>query len=82
MCHGLHCFHCLSVIFLATKTGNDIALVKLATVNGKGIVFGDEAQPICLPTSEAAYKAGTWCTVSGWGMQKRKFISRKGLYVM
>lgn len=60
---------------LATKTGNDIALVKLATVNGKGIVFGDEAQPICLPSSETAYKAGTWCTVSGWGMQKRKSVS-------
>lgn len=56
--------------FKSTKGGSDIALVKLATVNGKGIVFDDVAQPICLPSSESDYKPGTWCSVSGWGMQK------------
>ncbi|XP_046638059.1 urokinase-type plasminogen activator-like [Daphnia pulicaria] len=56
--------------FKSTKGGFDIALVKLATVNGKGIVFGDVAQPICLPSSDSDYKPGTWCSVSGWGMQK------------
>lgn len=61
-----------SCFSLATKGGFDIALVKLATVNGKGIVFGDVAQPICLPSSDSDYKPGTWCSVSGWGMQKRK----------
>lgn len=60
--------------FSATKSGSDIALVKLATLNGKGIVFGDVAQPICMPSSETAYKPGTWCSVSGWGMQKRTRI--------
>jgi len=44
-------------------------------VNGKGIVFGSSVQPICLPTSEKVYKAGTWCSVSGWGMQKGKILS-------
>lgn len=56
--------------YRSTKSGHDIALVKLQTRNGKGIAFSDETQPICLPTSEDAYKPGTWCTVSGWGMQK------------
>lgn len=54
----------------ASKGGHDIALVKLQTLNGKGIVFGSSVQPICLPTSEGVYQSGTWCSVTGWGMQK------------
>lgn len=49
--------------------------MKLATLNGKGVVFGDVAQPICMPTSESAYQPGTWCSVSGWGMQKRNYTT-------
>jgi len=56
--------------FKTSKGGHDIALVKLQTVNGKGIVFGNSVQPICLPVSEKVYQSGTWCSVSGWGMQK------------
>ena len=59
----------------ASKGGHDIALIKLQTVNGKGIVFGSSVQPICLPTSEEVYKPGTWCSVSGWGMQKGTILS-------
>ena len=53
-----------------SKNGDDIALVKLAPLNGQGIAFNDLAQPICLPTSETAYQPGKLCSVSGWGMQK------------
>lgn len=56
--------------FKSSKGGNDIALVKLQTVNGKGIIFGDSVQSICLPSSDKVYQSGTWCSVSGWGMQK------------
>ena len=59
-----------SFIFLGSKSGDDIALIKLQTVNGQGIQFNDRVQPICLPTSETAYQPGTLCSVSGWGMQK------------
>ena len=59
---------------IASKGGHDIALVKLQTVNGKGIVFGNSVQPICLPVSEKVYQSGTWCSVSGWGMQKGSII--------
>jgi len=61
--------------FKTSKGGHDIALIKLQTVNGKGIVFGSSVQPICLPTSEEVYKPGTWCSVSGWGMQKAGTVS-------
>ena len=60
----------IDISFTVKTKENDIALVKLRLVNGKGINFDDNAQPICLPSSEAPYKPDTLCHVSGWGQTK------------
>lgn len=46
---------------------NDIALVKLSPVRGRGIVFNDYVQPACLPNVTTEYRPGQKCLISGWG---------------
>nr|CAB3260979.1 uncharacterized protein LOC100176526 [Phallusia mammillata] len=46
---------------------NDIALIKLASVNGQCARFGQNVQPACLPDEMFPFKDGDRCQVSGWG---------------
>lgn len=46
---------------------HDIALLKVKTRDENGIRFGSQVQPVCLPPADAAYDAGTNCTIAGWG---------------
>lgn len=46
---------------------NDIALLKLRPIHGRGIVFNDYVQPACLPNETTEYLPGHECLVSGWG---------------
>jgi len=48
--------------------GNDIALIKIKPINGRGIVFSDFVQPACLPTGATPHADGTKCLISGWGV--------------
>lgn len=52
---------------------NDIAVVKVASHNDAGITFNTHVKPICLPKYDAISRPGTWCAVTGWGAQKRKY---------
>ncbi|XP_050394148.2 uncharacterized protein LOC126812030 isoform X2 [Patella vulgata] len=45
----------------------DVALIRIKPKNGKGIIFSDYVQPICLPSSDTEYTTGARCLVSGWG---------------
>lgn len=49
---------------------NDIAIIKVRSSNSAGIRFNTHVSPICLPKSNELPVSGTWCTVSGWGVQK------------
>ncbi|XP_059166149.1 serine protease 1-like [Physella acuta] len=51
---------------------NDIALLKVKPVNGRGIRFNDFVQPACLPKINTPYRDGTTCIISGWGDVDRK----------
>ncbi|XP_042873054.1 neurotrypsin-like isoform X2 [Penaeus japonicus] len=46
---------------------NDIAVLKVARKNGRGIRFGRSVQPVCLPEENARYTALSGCSISGWG---------------
>lgn len=46
---------------------NDIALVRVKAKEERGIRFGSYVQPLCLPSSSAAYVPGMNCTIAGWG---------------
>ncbi|BFZ24087.1 hypothetical protein BsWGS_27126 [Bradybaena similaris] len=46
---------------------NDIALLKVAPVDGHGILFNYYVQPICLPRHNETLSEGSWLTISGWG---------------
>ncbi|XP_059142655.1 uncharacterized protein LOC131930260 isoform X2 [Physella acuta] len=50
---------------------NDIALLKVKPINGRGIQFNDFVQPACLPGPETEYIEGTTCIISGWGNMER-----------
>lgn len=54
---------------------NDIALIKVKASSESGIDFNSFVQPICLPENSLTPQEGEWCTVTGWGTQKRKFIN-------
>ncbi|XP_059171385.1 chymotrypsinogen B-like [Physella acuta] len=49
---------------------NDIALMKIKPVNGRGIQFGNYVQPACLPDADTKLKPDQKFTISGWGMTK------------
>lgn len=52
---------------------NDIALIKVKAISEGGIGFNTYIQPICLPGIQAKRaETGDWCTVTGWGAQKRR----------
>ena len=45
----------------------DIAVLRVRNARtGAGIVFGDEVQPICLPSGGLSIPSGTECVISGW----------------
>ena len=46
---------------------NDIAVIKIKPVNGKGVKITSRVKPACLPSPSTSYKPGTECTISGWG---------------
>ncbi|KAK7071589.1 Neurotrypsin [Halocaridina rubra] len=46
---------------------NDIAILKVARKNGRGIRFSRSVQPVCLPSEGASYTNLRSCTISGWG---------------
>ncbi|XP_069961476.1 neurotrypsin-like [Cherax quadricarinatus] len=46
---------------------NDLAVLKVARKNGRGIRFGQSVQPACLPSEEATYNGLTDCSITGWG---------------
>ncbi|XP_063595019.1 uncharacterized protein LOC134771996 isoform X1 [Penaeus indicus] len=46
---------------------NDIAVLKVARKNGRGIRFGRSVQPVCLPEENAHYTSLSGCSISGWG---------------
>ncbi|CAL4060992.1 unnamed protein product, partial [Meganyctiphanes norvegica] len=48
---------------------NDIALIKIKKVSGRGISFNERVQPICLPKTGTEYQGRSNCTVTGWGKQ-------------
>lgn len=46
---------------------NDIAVIRIKPVNGKGVKVTSRVKPACLPTLSTSYKPGMECTISGWG---------------
>lgn len=50
-----------------TMFDNDIVLLKLEPVNGRGIRLGERAQAVCLPHIGDSYDSLKSCTVAGWG---------------
>ncbi|XP_071549205.1 uncharacterized protein [Panulirus ornatus] len=46
---------------------NDIAILKVARKNGRGIRFSKSVQPVCLPSEDASYSGLSDCTITGWG---------------
>lgn len=52
---------------------NDIAMIKVKSNSIGGISFNSHVKPICLPKYDEIYTPGTWCSVTGWGVQMRKF---------
>lgn len=52
---------------------NDLSIIKVASINGNAINFNTHVKPICLPKQNNLPTAGTWCSVSGWGAQIRKY---------
>lgn len=59
-----------------TEFGNDIAILKIADRNGKGVIFNDNVQPICIPDHDGwefkmiSQQRANKCIVSGWGSTK------------
>lgn len=51
---------------------NDIALIKVKANSANGINFNSHVKPICLPTTSELIYPGTWCSVTGWGLQNGK----------
>ncbi|XP_069125491.1 LOW QUALITY PROTEIN: uncharacterized protein [Argopecten irradians] len=67
MLHKLNKLMCIVFTYPEVTYNNDIALLKIKTKNGRGIVFNDFIQPACLPTSNTEYTTGKRCHISGWG---------------
>ncbi|XP_068245118.1 neurotrypsin-like [Palaemon carinicauda] len=54
---------------------NDIALLKIEAVNGRGIRLGERAQAVCLPRIGESYQDLKFCTVAGWGRSDIRPVS-------
>ncbi|XP_067125647.1 plasminogen-like [Centruroides vittatus] len=54
---------------------NDIAMVRIKEKIGHGITFSPYVRPICLPSLNASYAAGTVCAISGWGKNEFTRVS-------
>jgi hypothetical protein len=61
---------------------NDIGLIKVRALSDGGISFNSHVRPICLPELQTKGATGSWCSVTGWGAQRRKYraLSRPQLY--
>ena len=46
---------------------NDIAIIKIKTLNRGGMDFGRHVQPVCLPSPNLAYPPNLNLTITGWG---------------
>ncbi|XP_066954752.1 uncharacterized protein [Macrobrachium rosenbergii] len=46
---------------------NDLAILKVARKNGRGIRFSRSVQPVCLPSESSSYTSLQECSISGWG---------------
>jgi Trypsin. len=51
---------------------NDIGLIKVDALDDEGIHFNSHVRPICLPELQMKSAEGSWCSVTGWGVQKRE----------
>ena len=52
---------------------NDIGLIKVRALSDNGIRFNSHVRPICLPELQAKGTTGSWCSVTGWGAQRREY---------
>ena len=55
---------------------NDIGLIKVRALSEGGISFNSHVRPICLPELQAKGATGSWCSVTGWGAQRREYRSQ------
>ncbi|KAK7076826.1 DNA replication complex GINS protein PSF3 [Halocaridina rubra] len=46
---------------------NDIALLKIEKKGRRGIIFGPQVRPLCLPSISESYRNLASCTFAGWG---------------
>jgi hypothetical protein len=54
---------------------NDLAILKIQRKgDGTGIQLSSSVAPACLPLDDTPQKAGTECTVSGWGKIDGEFL--------
>lgn len=51
-----------------SRKNNDIAVIKLAE---PGFRFTDDVKAICLPETDAEYRGGTTCAISGFGVTEQ-----------
>lgn len=49
---------------------NDIALMKVRANSAAGISFNTHVRPICIASTDEMIDPGTWCSVTGWGLQR------------
>jgi Trypsin. len=52
---------------------NDIGLIKVRALSDGGISFNSHVRPICLPELQGKGTTGSWCSVTGWGAQRREY---------
>lgn len=60
-------FNVIIVFPSAVTYDNDIALIKIAPKDGRGIMIGLYIQPACLPNDSLVYGDDLDCYISGWG---------------
>lgn len=67
----------------STEFENDIAIIKVDGRNGRGVVFNNYVQPICLPDYDGwehkMISNKENCLVSGWGSAKGAIRKNKTL---
>jgi len=54
-----------------TYLNNDIIIIRVKPVRGRGIRFGNHVQPVCLAPASLSYQPGNKCTIAGWGSTGR-----------
>jgi hypothetical protein len=69
----LTAFHNQQVSVTVGPYSNDIGLIKVRALSDGGISFNSHVRPICLPEVQAKGAAGSWCSVTGWGAQRREY---------